>query len=109
MNGPNLIGLAGALISGYAYLPQIIHLIRQHCSAGLSRHAFALWFIASVLITINAIFIHALVFIVLGVIQTLATAVIFIYSTKYQGQVCLFHGGPSGTRTHDTRLKRPLL
>jgi uncharacterized protein with PQ loop repeat len=42
MDGPSLIGLTGALIAGYAYLPQIRHLTKEHCSAGISRNAFAL-------------------------------------------------------------------
>jgi uncharacterized protein with PQ loop repeat len=91
MDGPNLIGLTGALIAGYAYIPQIKHLIKEQCSAGISRSAFMLWLISSVLITINAVFIQSTVFIVLGAIQILSTGIIFIYSTKYQGQVCAFH------------------
>lgn len=91
VDGPNLIGLTGAIIAGSAYAPQIGHLIKERCSAGVSRSAFALWFIASVLITINAIYIEATVFIILGAIQTASTAIIFICSTKYKGQVCPFH------------------
>jgi hypothetical protein len=34
-----LIGLNGASLAGYAHLPQITHLIRQQCSAGISRRA----------------------------------------------------------------------
>lgn len=91
MDGPNLIGLTGALIAGYAYLPQIRHLTKEHCSAGISRSAFALWFLASVLVTINAAFIHSVVFMALGVIQISSTGVIYIFSTRYQGQVCPYH------------------
>ncbi len=91
MNGPNLIGLTGAVISGCAYIPQIVHLIKERCSAGLSRNAFALWLISSILITINALYIHAVVFIILGFIQILSTAIIFLYTMKYKGQVCIFH------------------
>jgi uncharacterized protein with PQ loop repeat len=91
MNGPNLIGLTGALIAGYAYLPQINHLIKEQCSAGISRSAFALWLISSVLVTINAFYIHSVVFIVLGIVQICSTAIISIYSRKYKGQVCQFH------------------
>lgn len=91
MDGPSYIGLAGALIAGYAYVPQISHLIRERCSAGISRRAFALWFLASVLVTINAVFIQSVVFTVLGVIQISSTAVICVFSTRYQGQVCSAH------------------
>jgi uncharacterized protein with PQ loop repeat len=93
MDGPNLIGLTGALIAGYAYLPQIRHLTREHCAAGISRRAFALWFFSSVLVTINAFFIQSVVFIVLGIVQISSTAVIYIFSTRYQGQLCPYHAG----------------
>ena len=91
MNGPNLIGLSGALIAGYAYLPQIRHLIKEQCSAGISRSAFTLWLLSSVLVTINAIYIKSVVFIVLGAIQICSTAIVCLYSTKYKDQVCPFH------------------
>ena len=91
MNMPDLVGLTGAVIAGYAYLPQITHLVKERCSAGISRTAFALWFLASVLVTINALFIQSVVFIFLGVIQISATAIIYLYSTRYKGLVCPFH------------------
>jgi uncharacterized protein with PQ loop repeat len=91
MDGPNMIGLSGALIAGYAYIPQITHLIKERCSAGISSGAFALWLLSSVLVTINAIYIHSIVFIVLGAIQIGATGTIYIFSVKYRGQVCPFH------------------
>lgn len=91
MNGPNLLGLIGALIAGYAYMPQISHLIKERCTAGLSRSAFGLWSVSSVLVTINAAYIHSIVFIVLGSIQILSTAVIFVFTNLYRGHVCTFH------------------
>jgi uncharacterized protein with PQ loop repeat len=91
MHTSDMIGLAGALIAGAAYLPQIIHLIKEHCSAGISRRAYALWFLASILITINAVWADSMVFVVLGVIQVSATAIIYFFSTKYAGQVCPTH------------------
>ena len=91
MNGPNLIGLTGAIIGGYAYVPQITHLVKEHCSAGISRGAFALWLVSSLLVTVNAIFIHSVVFTVLGAIQIGATGTIYYFSTRYRGQVCPSH------------------
>ena len=35
-----LIGLSGALLAGYAYLPQIRHLIHERCSAGIFFRRF---------------------------------------------------------------------
>jgi uncharacterized protein with PQ loop repeat len=95
MNVPNLLGLSGAIIAGLAYVPQIIHLIKEHCTSGLSRGAFALWWLSSILITINAVYIHSIVFIVLGVIQILATAIIFAYTSLYRHQACPFHAHPN--------------
>lgn len=97
MNGPDLLGLAGAIIAGYAYIPQITHLVKEKCSAGISRRAFALWLVASILITINAIYIHSVVFIVLGLIQITATAIICVFSLKYEGRICAYHAEWSKT------------
>ena len=36
-------GFTGVGISAAAYLPQITHLIRARCSAGMSRLAFGAW------------------------------------------------------------------
>jgi uncharacterized membrane protein HdeD (DUF308 family) len=67
-------GFVGAGLTGAAYIPQISHLIRARCSAGISRLAFGVWLLASLLITARAIAVQAGVFIVLGVIQIVATA-----------------------------------
>ena len=86
-----LIGLAGASLAGYAYLPQIRHLIRERCSAGISRGAFLLWLLASVLMTVHALLLPALVFIALGAIQIAAITTILVYSARYRGLVCPAH------------------
>jgi uncharacterized protein with PQ loop repeat len=86
-----LIGLTGASLAGYAYLPQITHLIREQCSAGISRNAFAIWLLASVLMSVHAILLPAIVFIALGAIQIAAIITILIYSSRYRGQVCPIH------------------
>jgi uncharacterized protein with PQ loop repeat len=86
-----LIGLSGASLAGYAYLPQIRHLIRERCSAGISRGAFSLWLFASVLMTIHAVLLPAAVFIVLGGVQIGAISIILVYSARYRGLVCPTH------------------
>jgi uncharacterized protein with PQ loop repeat len=86
-----LIGLSGASLAGYAYLPQIRHLIHEQCSAGISRGAFTLWLLASGLMTIHAVLLPATVFIVLGAIQIVAITTILFYSARYRDQVCPFH------------------
>jgi uncharacterized protein with PQ loop repeat len=101
-----LIGLSGASLAGYAYLPQITHLIRQQCSAGISRRAFALWFIASILMTIHAILLPALVFIVLGVVQIGAISTILVFSARYRGMVCPLHAQNPARDSLSHRPKR---
>ena len=80
-----LIGLSGASLAGYAYLPQIRHLIQERCSAGISRRAFLLWLLASVLMTVHALLLPALVFIVLGGIQIGAISVILFLAPGIAG------------------------
>ena len=86
-----LIGLTGASLAGYAYLPQITHLFREQCSAGISRSAFAIWLLASILMTVHAVLLPALVFIALGAIQIVAITTILVYSARYRGLVCPTH------------------
>jgi hypothetical protein len=81
----------GAGLAGAAYVPQIWHLMRRRCSAGLSRVAFAAWLAASLLVTTHAIAIGAAVFIVLGAVQLVATALILILSIKYATSNCDDH------------------
>ena len=80
---------ADAGLAGAAYVPQISRLIRARCSAGISRLAFEVWLLASLLTTARAIAIHAGVFIVLGGIQIVATALIMLYATRYKNMPCL--------------------
>lgn len=94
MNVPDILGLTGALIAGVAYVPQISHQIRERCTAGISKPAFALWLISSILVTISAVAIQSPVFITLGCIQMLATAIIFIHASSHRGQTCEYHVAP---------------
>jgi acyl dehydratase len=80
------IGLAAA-----AYLPQILHLSRARCSAGISRAAFGMWFLAALLVTSHAVATDARVFIALGLVQILATAVVLVYATRYASSYCAGH------------------
>ena len=86
-----VLGLSGAALAGYAYIPQIAHLVHERCSAGLSERAFALWLLASLLITIHAVAIGATVFVLLGIQQIVATGLIVFYGRLYRGRVCPSH------------------
>jgi hypothetical protein len=84
-------GFAGAGLAGAAYVPQISHLLRARCSAGISRLAFGVWLLSSLLITARAVATGAGVFIVLGAIQTVATAIIVACAARYQDTPCPVH------------------
>jgi hypothetical protein len=86
-----LAGFIGTGIAGAAYVPQIWHLTRERCSAGLSRVAFGAWLASSVLMTVHAIAIGAAVFITLGVIQLAAIGTILFFTSRYQGLYCASH------------------
>ena len=98
LTATQIAGFAGAGLAGAAYVPQISHLIRARCSAGISRLAFEVWLLASVLVTARAIAIHAGVFIVLGGIQIVATTLIVAYAARYKDTPCPIHlpGQPTG-------------
>ena len=91
MTATEIAGFAGAGLAGIAYVPQIAHLVRAHCSAGISQLAFAAWLLSSVLITARAIAIGAAVFITLGGIQIVATALIMLCAARYQDTPCPSH------------------
>ena len=86
-----IAGFAGAGLAGAAYIPQISHLIRARCSAGISRLAFEAWLLASLLTTARAIAIHAGVFIAVGGIQIVATALIMLCAIRYKDMPCPVH------------------
>jgi len=91
LTATEIAGFAGAGLAGAAYVPQISHLIKARCSAGISRLAFEAWLLAAVLTTARAIAIHADVFIALGGIQISATTVIMLCATRYKDRPCPSH------------------
>jgi len=86
-----ILGVAGIAMSMLAYLPQVVHLAKEHCSAGVSSKAWAMWLISSVLIGALAVHRHDPVFILLQVSSLASAAVILILGRKYRGLVCQTH------------------
>jgi uncharacterized protein with PQ loop repeat len=85
-----ILGFIGSGIIIFAYIPQITHLIKERCSAGISRNAFGLWFIAAILLFIHAFSIKDWVFITLNGANAILTGIVLFYANKYQG-VCASH------------------
>jgi hypothetical protein len=78
----------GVGLAGDAYAPQIWHLVRVHCSAGISRFAFRVWLGAARLVTTHDVATRAVVFILLGGLKIVATTVILLYGSKYASFYC---------------------
>jgi PQ loop repeat protein len=91
LTATQIAAFVGVGFAGAAYVPQVWHLVRAHCSAGISRFAFCLWLGASLLITTHAIATQAAAFIVLGVVQIAATTAILLFATKYASSYCGGH------------------
>ena len=88
-----VFGFVGTGLVIVGYIPQIVHLIKERCTAGISIPAFSLWCVASLLFVIHAAVIRDQVFVVLQSVNLVAGGIIVGFSRKYEGQVCPFHGG----------------
>ncbi len=91
MDYSQLFGFLGTTSAILAYFPQIIHLVKEHCSAGISRYAYTLWFAASALLLAHALLIDDKVFIALMGFNTAANAFIIFYAGRYKGSFCKSH------------------
>ena len=96
-----ILGMAGIAISVLAYVPQVVHLGREHCSAGVSRRAWAMWLASSVLIGTLALYRRDPVFILLQVSTLTSAAIILYLASKYRGMVCAFHAHAFSTARQD--------
>lgn len=91
MNVSQLVGLIGTVLVIAGYVPQIHHLIKERCTAGLSLPAFAVWLVASLLFLIHAALIRDLVFIGVQVVSLVAGGIIVAFCKRYDGHVCAYH------------------
>lgn len=90
---PQWLGFAGTALVVVAYLPQISHLIKSTCTAGVSPFAYSVWSVSAILLLIYAITVGDPVFIALQAYQLLVTASILILSWKSHGRLCDVHCG----------------
>jgi uncharacterized protein with PQ loop repeat len=88
------LALAATVVVAAGYVPQIVHLWRERCSAGISLTAWAMWVGASLLFYAHAFSIGDGVFIALLTVQFAAQLAILLLSTRYRSMACEFHGGP---------------
>jgi hypothetical protein len=86
-----LLGVTGIAIGVSAYVPQVVHLAREHCSAGVSGRAWAMWLASSLLIGALALHRRDPVFIALQASSLGSTAAIVFLAHRYRGMVCEGH------------------
>jgi lipid-A-disaccharide synthase-like uncharacterized protein len=86
-----LLGITGIAISVAAYLPQVVHLAREHCSAGVSRRAWAMWLASSLLVGTLAVHRGDSVFILLQASSLTSAGAILFLARRYRGMVCATH------------------
>ena len=93
------LGFAGTTLCILAYLPQVIHLTRERCSAGLSTGAYSTWLMAALFLLSYAISTGDRVFIALQSYQVGAPTLILFFCVRYKGHLCEDHGGPASIDT----------
>ncbi len=93
-----ILGVAGIAISVAAYVPQVVHLWREHCSVGVSTRAWAMWVASGLLIGLVAFQRRDPVFILLQVSSLTSAAVILLLAHRYRGLACESHAPPSRDR-----------
>jgi hypothetical protein len=97
-----ILGIAGVAISVAAYVPQVVHLGREHCSAGVSSRAWAMWLVSSLLIGALALHRREPVFIALQVINLTSISVTLLLARRYRGMVCEHHANLAPSRPAST-------
>ena len=88
----NLLSVIGYIGTGLvigAYAPQISHLWTEHCSAGISERAYALWALASALF--HSIIIGDAVFMVTQLVNMVAMAITLVLARRFRNQICAAH------------------
>jgi uncharacterized protein with PQ loop repeat len=90
----NLLSVIGYIGTGLvigAYAPQIWHLWTEHCSAGISERAYAIWVLASALFLGHSIIIGDAVFMVTQLVNMVALAIILVLVRRFRNQICAAH------------------
>lgn len=82
------LGYGGTTLVVVAYLPQVRHLARKQCSAGLSAWAYSMWAASALLLLVYAIRLGDSVFIALQSYQLFAALLICFYCRKYRHSPC---------------------
>jgi len=91
MTATQILGFVGTGLVIVGYIPQIVHLIKERCTAGISLAAFSLWCAAALLFLIHAAVIRDAVFVAVQTVNLVAGGLIVGFCKRYEGHVCQFH------------------
>ena len=99
MTTSQILGFVGTALVIGGYIPQIVHLIKERCTAGISIPAFSLWCAASLLFVIHAAVIRDSVFVGVQIVNLVAGGLIVVFCKRYEGEVCPFHREATAKKT----------
>ena len=100
----DVLGVIGIAISVAAYVPQLVHLAREHCSAGVSSRAWAMWLLSGLLVGLVAVQRGDVVFILLQLSSFTSAAVILLLARRYKGMACETHAHLAPTEIPEIKL-----
>lgn len=86
-----VLGVVGVAISVVAYVPQVVHIARERCSAGVSNRAWTMWLFSSVLIGAVAVQRRDPVFILLQICSFISASLILLLAWRYRDMGCESH------------------
>ena len=91
MTTTQILGFVATGLVIVGYIPQIVHLIKERCTAGISITAFSLWCASSLLFLIHAAMIRDSVFVGVQLVNLVAGGLIVVFCKRYEGNVCPYH------------------
>lgn len=89
------IGFLGVALSVAAYMPQLVHLAREHCSAGVSTRSWTMWLVSALLVGSVAVSRRDPVFIIFQLCSLASAGAILFMARKYRGMACGSHTEPA--------------
>jgi lipid-A-disaccharide synthase-like uncharacterized protein len=102
-----VLGIIGIAISVAAYVPQVVHLGREHCSAGVSSRAWAMWLAGGALVGALAVHRRDPVFMMLQASSLTSAGLILFLARRYRGMLCANHSRAYG-RDNATTVVRTI-
>ncbi len=81
-----LLALVAGVIGILAYVPQIIHMIKERSSKGISLGAWILWFVTGVIVLVYVLDIKDIIFISIQALNLIAIFVVLVLTLKYSNK-----------------------